>query len=216
MWAQLGSQRNRVHEREFLLMAVNGTLLRHLGMVWSKLRFQSVWWRAAVCCVCTYAAMLPFPGWLKGVRFVIVFVVCYYIKVCFKTNETVSAALWTRLHAWPVWECAHVHEYMSISDRVPLLNLWKKVRQMVVSRLKTGERVSKLQMHTRAQTKAYANLINTNIKLTLVKSPSEKQPQTICSPSLTPFAQTKASHHCAFLKWEYRPSTVDLEYEPGI
>lgn len=133
------------------------TLLRHLSMVWSKRRFQSLWWRAAVWCVCTCAPMLPFLGWLKGVHFFIVFVVCYYIKVCFKANGTVYAALWTRLHAWPVW--VYVHKYMSIPDWVPLLNLWKKVRQMVVSQpteptcfqLKTSESVSKLQMHTRAQ-----------------------------------------------------------------
>lgn len=73
-----------------------------------------------LCVVCTCAATLPFLGRLKGVRFFIAFVVCYYIKVCFNTNESVYAALRTRLHAWVR---AHVHEYMLISDLVPLLNL---------------------------------------------------------------------------------------------
>lgn len=77
--------------------------------------------------------------------------------------------------------------------------LVKESEKMVVSQLKTSESVSTLKIHTHAETKAYTYLINTNIKLTLVNSPSEKQPQTICSPSLTPFAQTKASHHCTFL-----------------
>lgn len=95
-----------------------------------------------------------------------------------------------------VCACSRVHVNFRLGSTFKLV---KESEKMVVAQLKTSESVSKLQMHTRAQTKAYAYLINTNIELTLVKSPSEKQPQTICSPSLTPFAQTKSSHQCTFL-----------------
>lgn len=50
-----------------------------------------------MCCVCRLQAGLPcvpFLGRLKGAHiFLIVFVVCYFIKVCFKMGVTVYAAL---------------------------------------------------------------------------------------------------------------------------